>query len=439
MFSVLSRLAAPLPASPAPARLFSIWEITSWILPMAPEHFRRVLAETPDLPQGSSGAEGGTRWFSATDLAALRRHFSARARAGRYRPPRPEGVRAPILAMAGPQGGAGRTTALLHLATAAALNGWRVLVIDADPGGQLAPRLGARLVHPPGDRFRSETSPAPLDGALALIARAAARHLRRMNATRLDLGEPPLAVDDRLSAALALEVEDLIQPTAWPGLEVMAAGPLGLLADPLITAWRLAQRSWQPWSALAEALDEAGLRQRYDLIFCDTGRGLGPLALATLASADVLLAPLPLRDDGPEAGHEALGRGFQALSGAFADLQAEAQTLARALGRTAPAFGWRRLAVLPTRAGPDAASRLAGFAAKLAGAAEITLLPDALPEIAALAEGQGGQLYDLDYRRLGRLAYTPLREATEAAFRGLAGLVGELWQEDRQNNQGKLL
>lgn len=435
MFSALSRLAAPPVALAPPERLFSIWEITSWILPMAPEHFRRVLAESPDLPQGSSGAEGGTRWFSAADLAVLRRHFTARARAGRYRPPRPEGVRAPILTMAGPQGGSGRSTALLHLATAAALNGWRVLVIDADPGGQLAPRLGPHLGPRLGlreaDRFRGETSPAPLDGALALIARAAARHLRRMNATRLDLGEPPLAVDDRLSAALALEVADLIQPTAWPGLEVMAAGPLALLADPLITAWRLAQRSWQPWTALAEAVDEAGLRQRYDLIFCDTGRGLGSLALAALASADVLLAPLPLRDDGPEA----LGRGFQALSGAFDDLQAEAQTLARALGRSAPAFGWRRLAVLPTRAGPDAASRLAGFAAKLAGASEVRLLPDALPEIATLAEGQESQLYDLDYRRLGRLAYGPLREATEAAFRGLAGLVGEIWQEDRQTDR----
>ncbi len=55
-----------------PSRPLSIWEITTWVLPMASEHLRRVLAQNPALPQGAAGAEGGTRWFAPSDvLAAL--------------------------------------------------------------------------------------------------------------------------------------------------------------------------------------------------------------------------------------------------------------------------------------------------------------------------------------------------------------------------------
>ena len=32
-------------------RLFSTWEITKYLIPVAPAHFRRVLRQNPDLPQ----------------------------------------------------------------------------------------------------------------------------------------------------------------------------------------------------------------------------------------------------------------------------------------------------------------------------------------------------------------------------------------------------
>jgi hypothetical protein len=77
--------------------------------------------------------------------------------------------------------------------------------------------------------------------------------------------------------------------------------------------------------------------------------------------------------------------------------------------------------VLATRAGPDAARQMAGFAAKLGD----TLLPTPLPEVEAVALGQVAQAYDLDYRALGRLAYAPLREACDAHVRSvLASLLG---------------
>lgn len=399
------------PPQPVPAtmtRAVSIWEITTWILPMAPEHLRRVLAQTPDLPQGSSGTISGTRWFSLADVATLRAHFAPLSRRARYAPQRPSDARAPLIALTAPQGGMGRSTALLHLAVAASLAGFRVLVIDADPSGRMAQDLGA-VENSSGD-------------VLSLIARDCAWHLRRMNADRIDRGEPPLPVDDTLSAALEGQTSDAIQATAWPGLDVIAAKPALMQADLQLARWQQTLRRWPATAALAATLDTGDLRARYDLILCDTPRGLGPLALAVLGSADAMLAPLPLRDGALAT----LGAGAQGLATAMADLQAGEQAMARALGQPAAPPRLRRIAVLPTRAGPGAAA-LTAYAASVGPA----LLPAALPEIPQLGRGH---FYDLDYRDVGRLAYAPLRQSCDDAWRGVADLVADLWADVSPRN-----
>ncbi|MDO8327899.1 MAG: AAA family ATPase [Cypionkella sp.] len=398
---------SPLPAPPA--RLFSIWEITQWLLPMAPEHLRRCLAAEPGLPQGSAGIEGGTRWFTATEVSLLRSYFAGRSRRSRYQPARPAQGQAPLIVLTQPLGKTGRSTAALHLASAAALAGYRVLLIDADPAGQLAQALGADL-------------PGQGGGVSTLIAQAAGQHLRQLNESRLDRGEEPLPMTETLSAAMDLHAADLIRPTRWPGLDLLGATAALMQADMQIASWRNQLRSWRPWQALAEALRREGWRQSYDLILCDTGPGLGPLSLAVLASAEVLLAPLSLHSD--QAGAD-LAAGLHGLATAMQTLQAEDQRTARALGQPAATLPWQRLAVLPIRAGADSASRLAGFAAKLGP----TLLPAALPEIAQIASGSARNFYDLDYRDLGRLAYAPQREACEAVWRALAAVLTELWVE----------
>lgn len=234
-------------------------------------------------------------------------------------------------------------------------------------------------------------------------------------------------MDGVLSAALGLHAADLIRPTLWPGLDLLPAGAGLMQADLQIGRWRMAQARWQPWRAVAEALDSDGLRSRYDLILCDTGRGLGPLALSMLASADVLLAPLPLHASAPHNGAlSGLGAGLRALAQALNAVQSEAQITAQALGQTAQPTQWRKLAVLPIRGGQDSAAVLAGYAAQLGPA----LLPCPLPEIPQIVEGQVAQFYDLDYRAVGRLIYAPQREAIEAAWRSLADLLHGLWAED---------
>jgi len=422
-------------APPLP-RLISIWEITSWILPMAPEHLRRVLAAEPDLPQGATGVEGGTRWFTPADVAALRARFGQGGRKRRYHPHRPPGALAPLITLTQPQGGAGKSTAALHLATAAALAGYRVLLIDADAAA--GPDSGPDSGPGGGVTQALLASPAHELGVLGLIARAAALHLRQGNEARMDRGEAPLAMDAVLNTALTLQAADLIRPTQWPGLDLLPAAPGLMQADLQIGRWRMAQPRWQPWQALAQALTSDGLRRDYDLILCDTGRGLGPLALSMLASADVLLAPLPL----VPGALNGLGAGIAALSRALGMLEAEARMTAQALGQTAQPMQWRGVAVLPTRAGQGAAALLASTAARLgatvlpATVLPATVLPAALPEIPQIAAGRAAQFYDLDYRDVGRLVYAPQRDAIEAAWRGVADLLTGLWAADSAGHGG---
>lgn len=414
--SLAAFTASPQGNAPAAAvpRDVSIWEITTWILPMAPEHLRRVLGQNPDLPQGRTGAEGGTRWFSWSDVAALRQHFAAvSARSAgwgkAYVPRRPTGARAPLIALTGPQGQSGRSTALLHLACAAALAGYRVLVLDADPAGQLGAQLGAQwgATQPPAP---------PATSLLPLIARSCGVHLRGVNASRLDRGEAPVPMDEVIAAALdgaATDATALIRPTAWPGLDVIAASPDLLLADMQIAGWCRSLRSWHPARALAAALDRAGLRSRYDLILCDTGRGLGPLVLAVLSSADVLLVPC-------RGGQVA--DGLAGLARAMALQEAEATMTARALGQVPPRAGWRRIVGL--QIGPAQATATQSLPPLPA------LLPAPLPIVPQITAGQAAHLYALDYRAVGRLAYGPLRDGCDAAWRGLAGVLTGLWAED---------
>ena len=426
------------------SRAVSIWEITTWILPMAAEHLRRVLRQTPALPQGMTGNQTGgqtgksagpasradsrtasrtdsaTRWFSLAEVASLRRHFAATGAAHKaYVPARPVGASAPLIALTGPLGNTGRTTTTLHLACAAALAGYKVLVIDADPGGRLAHSLGATVGTGAGP------GAAQGDTFLPLIARAFGLHLRQINAGRLDRGETPLAVDDSIATALAMDPARLPRPSAWPGLDVIAAHPDLGLADLQIAAWQSTARSWDVGQAVAQAVEGAGLRQRYDLIFCDMGRGLGPLNMALLTAADLLLIPVItggrtlVRTGAP--GPDLTSLAHASLARALQMQEAAATMTARALGQAARPLGWRRLMTLQIGAASVSAS----------GALQgTTLLPHPLPVIPQISTTGPTHFYDLDYRNVGRLTYAPLRDACDAAWRGLAAVLAELWAED---------
>ena len=185
-------------------RLFSTWEITRYLIPVAAGHFRRVLKANPDLPQGRAESEGGARWFSLDEVLRLRAHFAAEGTSRKeYLPYRPKGLPAKILAVANFKGGVGKTSTAAHLAMSAALDGYRVLVIDLDSQGSMTSIFGNRVE----DEWQT---------VFPLLARHYAKHLRQDNQRRLDRGDAPVPLDDQLAEALKMTADAVIQRTHWP-------------------------------------------------------------------------------------------------------------------------------------------------------------------------------------------------------------------------------
>ena len=261
-------------------RLFSTWEITKYLIPVATQHFRRVLRLNPDLPQGRSESEGGAKWFTLDEVLRLRAHFAAEgSRAKEYLPWRPKGLPAKIVAVANFKGGVGKTSTAAHLAMSAALDGYRVLVIDLDSQGSMTSIFGGRVTDEWGTIF-------------PLLARHYATHLRAENQRRLDRGDTPIPLDETLSEALKITAPDLVQKTHWPNIDLIGAQLNLYWAEFQIPVWRMAARGWKLWDALSETLADDGMLDTYDIVFLDTPPALGYLTINGLAASDILLVPL---------------------------------------------------------------------------------------------------------------------------------------------------
>src|SRR6056297_2007081 len=154
-------------------RRFSTWEITKYLIPVAQAHFRRVLKQNPGLPQGTTETEGGAKWFTLDEVLKLRAHFAAEgARRRDYLPYRPETLSAKVIGVANFKGGVGKTSTAAHLAMSAALDGYRVLVIDLDSQGSMTSIFGGRIA----DEWQT---------VFPLLSRHYGEHVVRENQSRL--------------------------------------------------------------------------------------------------------------------------------------------------------------------------------------------------------------------------------------------------------------
>jgi chromosome partitioning protein len=261
-------------------RRFSTWEITRYLIPVAPAHFRRVLRQNPDLPQGLTETEGGAKWFTLDEVLRLRAHFAAEgSKAKDYRPYRPEGLPAKIVAVANFKGGVGKTSTAAHLAMSAALDGYRVLVVDLDSQGSMTSIFGGRVA----DEWQT---------AFPLLARHYAEYLRAENRARQGRGEAPQSLDETLTEALERLCGDLIQRTHWPNIDLIGAQLDLYWAEFQIPVWRMQGRGWKLWDALGDRLAADGVLSEYDIVILDTPPALGYLTINALAAADILLVPL---------------------------------------------------------------------------------------------------------------------------------------------------
>lgn len=147
-----------------------------------------------------------------------------------------------IYALCNQKGGVGKSTTAFHLARAAVLRGLRVLLVDADPQGNL-------------------TSVAASDQA----------------------AEDQVGLADVLSARAEETLRDVVVPGIWPGLDLVptTGAELGWVRDELVGAQ--AGREARLREALVDVRDD------YDLILVDCAPSLDQLTINGMTAADAVL------------------------------------------------------------------------------------------------------------------------------------------------------
>jgi chromosome partitioning protein len=394
-------------------RRFSTWEVCKYLIPVAPAHFRRVLKKNPELPQGTG--EGNSKWFSLDEVLTLRKHFDAEGAADRdYVPWRPEGLPAKIIAVSNFKGGTSKTTTTAHLAMSAALDGYKVLVIDLDSQGSLTSIMGGDV-------------PDEWSTAFPLLAKDYAQSMQEENTVRDAAGQAPLPFDETLTEALNTSARDIIQPTHWPNIDLLGAQLNLYWAEFQIPVWRMGLQNWALWDALSNALINEKIVDDYDVIFLDTPPALGYLTINALAAADILLVPL----GASFLEFDSTGRFFDMLYSTFASVEDGENAARRRSGLPEVKFEWDAVRALITRFDAGQQTDLANVIQAYFGDFMTTYRQELTAMVGQAGEQVNG-IYEADYREFNRDTYVRGRETFDRTWAEVKELIVGTWWRDLQ-------
>ena len=404
-------------------RRFSEWETAEFILRVAPEVLRAALEADPDLPRGraadggeapvKAGPFGGQRWFSFEEIELLRAALRPEDRD--LRPARPPGKRAVRAAVANFKGGAGKSTVALHYAHAAALDGYRVLLVDCDPQATLSHAMGI--------------TDAEEDATVwGIMARDLARETRRMNAAPAAAASglrPPQRKIPEAISEMGLEQKnpaDFIRPTAWPAIDMIPSCANAAFVEFATAQYRHLNPEWACFAALSRYLD--GLTdEAFDLILFDCPPAIGYQSMNAVFAADALIIPT-----GPGYWEYASPTSFIGqLSEALEDLAAGQDSFET--GRIPLPKTFAALKVLLTRYEPGNALHEAmrgAFAQVFAD----RLCEHAIEHTRAVE--QSGRflcsVYEMDYRDMTRETWKRARRSFDRAWAEFHDVMLEAWE-----------
>ncbi len=262
-------------------RRFSSWEVAELIFRVNQNTFRGRLIADPSLPSGEVEPEGRQRWFSLEEVNELRR----RMRINRHSlmPARPANRRAIRVAVANFKGGAGKSTTALHLAHAAALDGYRVLTIDFDPQATLSHSMGL------SDVTEDHT-------VWGIMARDLMRETERMNrvaegaetGTSLPRRRVPPSISE--TGLRDLRVTDFIRPTCWSTIDIVPSCANAAFVEFASAQYRHVNPDWSFFAAVERWLD-ALPPDAYDIVIFDCPPAIGYQSMNAVFAADVLYIP----------------------------------------------------------------------------------------------------------------------------------------------------
>ncbi|MCE8420834.1 AAA family ATPase [Rhodovulum sulfidophilum] len=392
-------------------RKFSTWEVCRYLIPVNPAHLRRVLRQNPDLPQGEG--EGGAKWYTLDEVLRLREHFAEEGAKDReYQAWRPEGLPAKVVAVANFKGGVGKTSTCAHLAMSAALDGYRVLVIDLDSQGSMTSIMGGQVE----DEWQT---------VFPMLARDYARHLQAENRVREAAGEAPFGFDETLTAALEVSPRNLVQSTHWPNIDLIGAQLNLYWAEFQVPVWRMQMRSWPLWDSLQNALEEGGMLDDYDIVLLDTPPALGYLTINALSAADILLVPL----GASFLEFDSTGRFFDMIYSTFASIEEGENRARRADGLPEIRFEWDAVRALVTRFDAAQQTDLANVIQAYFGDFMTTYRQELTAMVGQAGEQVSG-IYETDYRDFNRDTYVRGRETFDRTWAEVKEVILGTWWRD---------
>ncbi|WP_425101814.1 AAA family ATPase [Tropicibacter sp. S64] len=262
-------------------RRFSSWEVAELIFGINQSTFRGKLAADPSLPGGQVEPDGRQRWFSLDEINELRRRLKVNRKS--FMPPRPAGKRALRAAIANFKGGAGKSTVALHFAHAAALDGYRVLVVDFDPQATLSHSMGLT------DVSEDHT-------VWGIMARDLIRETTRMNNAPRGAASGASIPERSLPASITdlglgeLRVADFIKRSSWSTIDVIPSCANAAFVEFASAQYRHLNPDWSFFAAVSRYLDQIP-DDAYDLILFDCPPAIGYQSMNAVFAADMLYIP----------------------------------------------------------------------------------------------------------------------------------------------------
>lgn len=402
------------PANEKTLRRFSSWEVAELIFRINQSTFRGKLAADPNLPLGEVEEDGRQRWFSLEEVNELRR----RIRIGKksLMPPRPAGKRAFRAAIANFKGGAGKSTVALHFAHAAALDGYRVLVVDFDPQATLSHSMGLN------DVGEDHT-------VWGIMARDLERETDRMNTASAGAETGTALPHRKLPASIrdmglgTLRPADFIKPTAWPTIDIVPSCANAAFVEFASAQYRHLNPEWTFFGAVSRFLDSLA-DDAYDLILFDCPPAIGYQSMNAVFAADMLYIP-----SGPGYWeYDSTTSFIGQLSEALEDLSGFGPTFPA--GKVSLPKAFADIRFLMTRYEPGNDLHRAMFEAfrKVFG----PHVADHPIEMTRAVEQSGrflSSVYEIDYREMTRETWRRARASFDRAYEEFRGSVLAAWDK----------
>ncbi len=400
-------------------RPFSIWEISTFMFDVPADTLRKKLIEDPSLPQGAVEDDGRQRWFTLAEINELRRRVRFRGKS--LQPERPKGA-ALRVAVSNFKGGVGKTVVAQHLANAAALDGYRVLVIDFDPQATLTHSMGLVEVK-------------EWNTVWGIMCRDLCKEADRIMESYDDPADCPYPASDELPKDVqeigTMRAQDFIQRTAWPTIDIIPSCANAAFVEFASAQYRSLHKAWSFFGCVARYLDELPDDQ-YDLVIFDCPPAIGYQSLNAAFAADVLYIPSGpgyWEYDSTTSYLGQLGDALQEISQGFEKIAANA-------GIRLPKT-FLDIRVLMTRFEASNPLHLAMLEAfRNVFGADVCQHPIEMTRAVEQSGRFQMSVYEQDYREMTRETWKRARQSFDNAYQEFKGTVLRAWKE-RNGGQGK--